>query len=81
MRRETARFECIGDSGRHYTVLERIMEITQRNRLTPPQFIKVKDTRDYITADGQEVKMIDKDTFRIVSTDEILRREEPLPSE
>lgn len=71
MRRETDRFECTGASGRNYTVLERTMVITQRS-ISRAQ--TVNGTRDYITADGQDVNMIDDDTFQIVSTDEILRK-------
>ena len=72
MRREINRYECEGESGKRYTVVE-YQNYRQYHPMSgPPQ--EVPTTKDMYLVDGRDVNAIDDNTFQIVITDEILRR-------
>jgi hypothetical protein len=72
MKKEIDRYQCIGDSGREYTVIER-QNFTRVQPLSgPPQ--DVRGTLDWILSDGRDVNFIDDNTFQILDTDEFVRK-------
>ena len=72
MEEEIGRFEAQADDGTIYIVLE-IQELRQFQPLDgPSQLIKGMKRLELI--DGKHVNYIDPNTFKIVSTEEIIRK-------
>lgn len=69
--KEVDRFNCRGTSGREYTVVERRRVITSHQMAGTAATL---GTLDFITTTGEDVSDLDDGTFKIVRTDEILRR-------
>lgn len=71
-RREIDRFEALGDSGRLYTVVVWTENVLFR-RLSGNS-LKLSGPTELTLDDGRDVSPIDDRSFRIVDTDEVLRR-------
>jgi hypothetical protein len=72
MKKEIARYQCIGDSGREYTVIEFQHIIRTQLKSGPPQ--DVLGTKECFLSDGRDVNFVDDNTFQIVRTDEFVRK-------
>jgi len=70
MRKEITRYQCIGDSGREYTVIE--YQNFMRPQSGPAQ--DVLGTKEWFLSDGRDVNFIDENTFQILRTDEFVRK-------
>ena len=72
MREEIGRYECIGDSGRHYIVVE--YQNFLRVHPVSGSAQDVRTTKECFLSDGRDVNYIDENTFQIVLTDELIRK-------
>lgn len=70
--KERSRFQANGESGRVFTVIE-FEEYREIRSLNGPDQI-VPGLRRISLADGSPLEVIDTDTFKIVETDEIIRK-------
>jgi hypothetical protein len=69
---EVARFEAVANDGTTYTVVE-YQSVTTFRPLSGSGGM-VAATTSYTILDGSAVDLIDEATFKIVATDEIIRR-------
>jgi hypothetical protein len=71
LRKEINRYQCVGDSGTEYTVIEYQNFRRYKPLSEPPQ--DVPTTEECFLSDGQDVNVINENTFQIVRTDEYVR--------
>jgi hypothetical protein len=72
MRKEIGRYRCRGADGREYTVIE--YQNFQRFEPMSGPAQDVPTTKECFLDDGRDVNWIYGDTFKIVITDEVIRR-------
>ena len=72
MDEEVARFEAVANDGKKYTVVE-YQPVTTFRPLSGSASM-VAAAMSYTLLDGSAVDLIDEATFKIVATDEIIRR-------
>lgn len=72
MMRETDRFQAAGEDGRVFTVVER--RIVSTATTLRGRTAERLGARDYVLSDGRDLNPIDHETFKIVLTDEIIRK-------
>lgn len=68
---EINRFNCIGDDGKNYVVIER-QDIRIYKAYSGNQ--KTKGIIDYTTKNGTDLNKLDDNTFKIVDNDIVLRK-------
>jgi hypothetical protein len=67
-----ARHIAESDDGEAFEVLE-YQHYTERRMLSGKQ-MSVPTVREYVLSDGRDVNWIDSETFKIVETDQIIRK-------